>query len=207
MPSNCSLSNCIGNSCLTKRRNRRTKKSRSRRCPRSRLRGGAPPTIFTVVLFSADPVDDETKVGVQTLLTGLYGAIEMTEGVDEFVFNDFKDYTGFRFSEEVEDGSNSISYKIKVAPATLTNRNLKTDKRLTILEGQIGSALLKSELDVSLIEVTHGLQPNVNSQMNAMPNVYYIGLCTPKCTEIDQETFNSYMSQEDEGEDEGENNQ
>lgn len=199
MPSNCSLSNCVGNSCLTKRRNRRTKKSRSRR---SRLRGGAPPTIFTVVLFSAEPVDDETKDNVKNLLTGLYGAIEMTEGkLDEYVFDDFKNSTGLRFNEEVEDESNSISYRVKVAPAILTNKNLKTDKRLTILEGQIGSALLKSELNVSLIEVTHGLRPNVNSQVNAMPNMYYIGLCTPKCTEYDQETFNSYVSQEDEGED------
>jgi len=187
MPSNCSSSNCVGNSCLTKRRN---KKSRSRRC---RLRGGAPPTEFTVVLFSAEPVDDKTKVGVQTLLTGIYGITEMIKGVDKYVFNDFKDFTGLMFNKKVEDGSNSVTYKIKAAPAILGNKNLNNDKRLTILEGQIGSALLKSELDVSLIGVTHGLRPNVNSQINDIPNFYYIGLCTPKCTEFDQKTFNAYM--------------
>ena len=207
MPSNCGPSNCVGNSCLIKRRTKKSRKSRKSRSTRSkRLIGGAPPTEFTVVLFSAEPIAEETKDGVRALLTGLYGATEMPVKIGGDVFADFKDFTGLKFNEKVKDRKNSIAYKIKVAPAILRNTNLKTDKRLTILEGEIGNALLKSGLEVSLIEITHGLRPNSNSAVNEIPNMYYIGLCTPKCAEYDKETFNSYISQEAEDNNQDEDN-
>lgn len=190
MPSNCGPSNCVGNSCLIKRRTKKSRKSRNTKARSRRLRGGAP-TVFTVILFSADPVAEETKEGLLNLLENLYGAIEMTEGVDEFTLEDFQAGTGINRCD-IDDGENAISYKINVAPAILGNKKLRTDKRLTVLEGQIGTALLNSGLDVSLIGLPHGLRPNVNSK-NIAPNMYYIGLSTPICTDFDQESFNSYM--------------
>lgn len=187
MPSNCSPSNCVGNSCLIKRRTKKSRRTKTRR-----LRGGAPPTQFTVVLFPSKSLDKKTKDGVLSLLTGLYGATEMTVGLEKYTFEDFHDVTGL--NNAIKDGTNAISYKIKAAPAVLSNTKLSTDSRLTRLEGEIGTALLNSELDVSLIKIQHGLCPNTNSSHNAVPNSYYIGLCSPKCSNYNQETFNAYAN-------------
>ena len=172
------------------RKSRKTRKSqKSRKSIKSKQRGGAANYSFDVILFSKTPASEETKAALLDVLQKLFGNVQMNMADPPLFYYEFEGVTGI--NESLADERSEVLYSIENAPVIIKDKSLNTDKRLTILEGLIGNALLESGIDVSLIEGSHGTRPNVNSPKS---NYYRIGLCTPACTDYDKEKFDSYIN-------------
>jgi hypothetical protein len=171
-----------------KSRRRTNKRRRGKRVSRT-FRGGESIYEFYVVLFSEEDPSEEIKAGVKTVLEGLYGEVNIIVDDPMRWGSDFKGETGL--NKKFYNKSETL-YKIVTPPKILSNKKKHTDSRLTILEGQIGLALLNTDIDVSLIKERHGLRPERNLNSNWGPNQYVVGLCTPKCSDMSRDQLNSY---------------
>ena len=179
---------------LTKRKQRKQRKQRIERMQRTQKKqrktqnGGAAKYNFDVILFSKTPVAEDTKAAVLDVLQDLFGSVQMSMADPPLFYYEFEGVTGI--NTNLQDERSEVLYSIENAPDVCKDKSLHIDKRLTILEGQIGKALLKSGIDVSLIRGSHGIRPEVNS-----PNNYFrIGLCNPACTKYDNNMFNAYIN-------------
>ena len=167
------------------RKSRKSKKSKQRKTQKA----GAAEYFFDVILFSQTPAAEETKAELHDVLQGLFGDVQMQMADPPLFYYEFEGLTGINTG--LADDRSEVVYSIQKVPEIIKTTSLSLDKRLTILEGLIGNALLESGIDVSLIEVAHGTRPNINSPKS---NYYKIGLCTPACTNYDKKLFNSYIS-------------
>jgi len=158
---------------------------------RKTKKGGAAKYYFDVILFSQMPAPEEIKTELLDILQGLFGSTQMKMADPPLAYYEFEGITGI--NADLADERSEVVYSIEKVPALIKNKSLSTDKRLTILEGLIGNALLESGIDVSLIAMPHGTRLNVNSPKD---NYYKIGLCTPECTDYDKNMFNSYINRE-----------
>lgn len=168
--------------------NKLSKKSRKSK-QRKTQKGAAANYYFDVILFSQTPASEETKAELLDVLQKLFGNVEMNMADPPLFYYEFEGLTGI--NKSLADERSEVLYTIQKVPVIIKDKSLNTDKRLTILEGLIGNALLESGIDVSLIEGSHGTRPEVNSVKS---NYYRIGLCTPACTHYVKEKFNKYIN-------------
>jgi hypothetical protein len=171
--------------------NKLSKKSRKSRKSKQRKtqKAGAATYFFDVILFSQTPAAEEIKAELHDILQGLFGITQMQMADPPLFYYEFEGLTGINV--DLADERSEVVYSIQKVPAIIKDTTLSLDKRLTILEGLIGNALLESGIDVSLIATQHGTRPNINSPKS---NYYKIGLCTPACTDYDKNLFNDYIS-------------
>jgi len=159
---------------------RTSRKSRKMKRGTRRHRGGAK-YDFSVTLFSGEPIDDELKNSLFSILQDKYSKVTM-ETLDEekrmFKYLMFEGSTGI--TEDLQ--TDIVVYNCTNPPRYLFNEKMDLDGRLTKLEYEIRDMLLEKNVDISLIPAPHGLQPS--DYVNA-PDEYrqfHVGLCTPKCS-------------------------
>jgi hypothetical protein len=170
---------------MAKSRRVRRKQKKTRK-----QKGGAP--TFKVVLFSMT----EPSVGlINTLgesLSKSFGSYTVDGPSISPVEMYSLEETGLPDKYKNMDNTHyETVYFFEVPPAQLLNRSVKTDTRLTRLEGMIGLNLLNEGINtVSLIPPQHGTRPNIN---NTSSDIYTIGLCTPSCSNLSRDTLNDYL--------------
>ena len=135
-----------------------------------------------VILFSKTKASDTIIENIETCFKKEFKSLIYVSDGEMYRYM-FEGTTGLDMSNTHEK-----VFEIKNCPAYIFDDRKDGDSRLTNLEGQIGLALIKSNIsDVSLIAGPHGVYDE-NSLL------FYVGLCWPSIPGVDRTVLENYYT-------------